>query len=71
MYKRQKYWFKTAANGIDLDGIGIDDEGALAKLTLDENLFVGCSSGGNAYACLLYTSLYLTLYLKQHLDRSY
>lgn len=47
-----KYWFKTAANGIDLDGIGIDDEDALAKLTLDGNLFVGCSSGGNAYTAL-------------------
>lgn len=54
-----KYWFKTVVNGIDLDsigidldGIGIDDEGALAKLTLDENLFIGCSSGGNAYAAL-------------------
>lgn len=47
-----KYWFKTAVNGIDLDGIGIDAEGTLAKLTLDGNLFVGCSSGGNAYAAL-------------------
>lgn len=47
-----KYWFKTAVNGIDLDGIGIDDEGALAKLTLDGNLFVGCSSGGSAHAAL-------------------
>lgn len=47
-----KYWFKTAVNGIDLDGIGIDAGGTLAKLTLDGNLFVGCSSGGNAYAAL-------------------
>lgn len=47
-----KYWFKTAVNGIDLDGIGIDAGGTLAKLTLDGNLFVGCSSGGNAYAVL-------------------
>ena len=47
-----KYWFKTAANEIDLDIIGIDDEDALAKLTLDENLFIGCSSGGNAYTAL-------------------
>ena len=51
-----KYWFKTAANGIDLDCIGIGvDEGALAKLTLDRNLFIGCSSGANAHAALLTT----------------
>lgn len=47
-----KYWFKTAVNGIDLDGIGIDAGGTLAKLTLDGNLFVGCSSGGSAHAAL-------------------
>lgn len=47
-----KYWFKTAVNGIDLDGIGIDAGGTLAKLALDGNLFVGCSSGGNAYTAL-------------------
>lgn len=35
-----------------MDIIGIDDEDALAKLTLDENLFIGCSSGGNAYTAL-------------------
>lgn len=47
-----KYWFKTAVNGIDLDGIGINAGGTLAKLTLDGNLFVGCSSGGSAHAAL-------------------
>ena len=30
-----KYWFKTAVNGIDLDGIGIDAGGTLAKLTFE------------------------------------
>lgn len=47
-----KYWFKTTENGIDLDTIGINAKGTLAKLTLNKNLFIGCSSGENAYAAL-------------------
>ena len=48
-----KYWFKSVKDGIALDAIGIDDKGALAKLKLSGNLFVGSSPGNNAYSTLL------------------
>ena len=49
----QRCWFKTTANEIALDTLGVNEVGALAKLTLNDNLFIGGSSGSGSEGTML------------------
>lgn len=42
-----KCWFKTTSNEIILDVLGVNESGTLAQITLNDNLFIGGSSGSD------------------------
>lgn len=48
-----KCWFKTTSNEIILDVLGVDESGTLAQITLNDNLFIGGSSGSGSAETVL------------------
>ena len=48
-----KCWFKTTSSEIVLDVLGVDESGALAQITLNDNLFIGGSSGSGSEGTVL------------------
>lgn len=48
-----KCWFKTTSNEIILDVLGVNESGTLDQITLNDNLFIGGSSGSGSAETVL------------------